>query len=79
MKAKVGARGQVVIPKPLRDRLGIRPGQRLDFDEGDGGLVVRKAGDDDPLAVIYGMLQLPRTVDELIEEMRGPADLRDDA
>ena len=33
MKAKVADRGQVTIPKALRDRLGIRPGTVLDFHE----------------------------------------------
>jgi len=75
MKSVVGTRGQVVIPKPLRDRLGIRPGQRLEFEERGGRLVARKAADDDPIAAAYGSLRLPRSVDELIEEMRGPAEL----
>ena len=33
MKAVVSEKGQVTIPKTLRDRLGIRPGQVLDFAE----------------------------------------------
>ncbi|MHB1013422.1 MAG: AbrB/MazE/SpoVT family DNA-binding domain-containing protein, partial [Desulfobacteria bacterium] len=31
MKATVAERGQVTIPKLLREKLGIRPGTRLDF------------------------------------------------
>jgi antitoxin PrlF len=33
MKAVVAERGQVTIPKRLRDRLGIRPGTVLEFQE----------------------------------------------
>jgi AbrB family looped-hinge helix DNA binding protein len=33
MTATVSEKGQVTVPKALRDRLGIRPGEVLDFDE----------------------------------------------
>lgn len=31
MTSRVGPKGQVVIPKPLRDRLGIAPGDEVDM------------------------------------------------
>ncbi len=31
MTSRVGPKGQVVIPKELRDQLGIQPGDRMDF------------------------------------------------
>jgi AbrB family looped-hinge helix DNA binding protein len=43
MTHKVGPKGQVVLPKAMRDRLGIQPGDEVLFDEGDGEIVVRKA------------------------------------
>jgi len=36
MRAKVAERGQVTIPKVLRERLGIRPGTVLEFKEDQG-------------------------------------------
>lgn len=36
MKAVISEKGQVTIPKPLRDRLGLRPGHILDFTEEPG-------------------------------------------
>jgi antitoxin PrlF len=76
MKAIVSEKGQVTIPKRLRERLGIRPGQVLDFEEDHGRLVANKAVREDPLEALYGSLDLGgRTTDELIEELRGPAEI----
>lgn len=36
MTQKIGSKGQVVIPKPLRERTGLYPGTEVQFDlEGD--------------------------------------------
>lgn len=40
--ATVSDKGQVTLPKPLRDRLGIRPGSRLEFVVGADGVVQLK-------------------------------------
>jgi AbrB family looped-hinge helix DNA binding protein len=76
MNAIVSEKGQVTIPKALRDRLGIRPGQVLDFEEEAGRLVARKADVRNPVDAVYGMLDLPRSTDELLEDLRGPKDSR---
>jgi AbrB family looped-hinge helix DNA binding protein len=70
-RATVSERGQVVIPKPIRDRLGIRPGETLEFAEEAGRLVARKVADRDPVAKVWGVLRLPRGVDDAIRELRG--------
>ena len=38
---RVSERGQVVIPKAIRDRLGIKRGQVLDVEESDGAVLMR--------------------------------------
>lgn len=40
----INAKGQIVIPKAIRDRFGIRPGQEVEFREDSGKLVLVKAG-----------------------------------
>lgn len=35
------SKGRVTIPKPVRDALGLRPGDRIDFDVRDGVIVGR--------------------------------------
>ena len=75
MKATVSEKGQVTIPKGLRDRLGIRPGEVLEFSEDKGRLIGVKAMERDPVDALYGSLKLEDSVDEMIDDMRGgPAD-----
>ncbi len=73
-KVIVSEKGQVTIPKRLRDRMGIKPGQVLAFREERGKLVATKAAVEDPLASVYGTLQLDRSTDEVIAELRGTPD-----
>ena len=40
MKTKVSTKGQVVIPEPLRRRLGVRAGDALDIRVEDGRIVL---------------------------------------
>jgi AbrB family looped-hinge helix DNA binding protein len=42
--AKITSKGQVTIPKPVRDALGVKAGDRLDFVIQDNGRVVLRAG-----------------------------------
>jgi len=72
MKSVVSEKGQVTIPKRLRDRLGIRPGAVLDFEEEAGTLVARKAAAIDPVDAVYGIVSLGRATDDLVDELRGP-------
>jgi AbrB family looped-hinge helix DNA binding protein len=76
-RGKVTDRGQVTIPKRLRDRLGIRPGEMLEFSEqGEGLLTARKASSQGALDAAYGVLSLDGSTDDLIDELRGEADPR---
>jgi len=47
LKVKVGAKGQVVIPKVIRDKLGIKPDDVLLVDEEGGRIVIEKQNMDD--------------------------------
>jgi AbrB family looped-hinge helix DNA binding protein len=71
MKAVVADRGQVTIPKALRERLGIAPRTVLDFREENGRLVAEKAAQTDPVGQVLGCLKLDRSTDEILAEMRG--------
>lgn len=48
MSTTVTAKGQVTIPKPVRDLLGIVPGSKVDFRRGADGSVILKRSDEAP-------------------------------
>lgn len=73
-RAVVSEKGQVTIPKVLRDRLGIIPGQALDFAEDHGKLVARKILNEDPFEKYYGILGEGRSTDDIMKELRGEPD-----
>lgn len=41
IEAKVGKRGQVVIPKPIREKYDLKPGTTVTFGIEDGEVVIR--------------------------------------
>ncbi len=71
MKSVVSEKGQVTIPKRLRDRLGLRTGEVIDFEEEGGLLVGRKVANQDPVDLLYGILQSSESSDELLAALRG--------
>jgi AbrB family looped-hinge helix DNA binding protein len=77
---RVTSKGQVTIPKPLRQRTGIKSGAEVDFSVRDGDLVIRKAPprrrprQNDMAAWIgraRGTVDLGMTTDAFMELLRG--------
>lgn len=75
---KISERGQITIPKRLRDRLGMNQNVEVEVVEAPDGLLIRKsAGDVHPVDQFFGILKgrpLPggvSSVDEYIEDIRG--------
>ncbi len=78
MKALVTSKGQVTIPKELRDRFGIAPGVHVDFTGTGDGIRIRKVVDRSKRSRVLGCLKTEladRSVAKLLEELRGPVEL----
>ncbi len=54
MKARVAERGQVTIPKRLRERLGLKPGTILEFKSAVYGCLSKKIDTDVLIAELRG-------------------------
>ena len=74
MEAILAERGQVVIPKAIRDQLGLTPGTLLTFTVEGGKLIIRKKLDD-AFSRARGILKLEpgETVEGIMRELRGRA------
>ncbi len=70
--ATVTSKGQVTIPKSLRERLGISQGTVLSFRQVDGTLIVSKVMVRDPVDAAFGLLRDGRRSDDVLRELRDP-------
>lgn len=77
MKSVVSEKGQVTIPKEIRENLGLTPGQVIDFEAREGRLVGKKMTVKDPLEDVVGILKgkVP-DVDDYLDEIRGPRPIK---
>jgi antitoxin PrlF len=72
--AKMTTKGQVTVPKPVRDRLGLRPGDEIEFVEEGGVVRLKKRFRRRALTAWRGYLKggiEGMTVDALVAAMRG--------
>ena len=71
--AKVTSKGQVTIPKKVRDKLGVHPGEDVGFEEKEGVIVITKAVSKSPFDKWVGRLAKleGQKSDDLVKELRG--------
>ncbi len=75
MATAVTSKGQVTIPKPIRDRLGIERGDAIEFElAADGRVVMVKVGGERPtsrFAAMRGRAGAGLRTDEVMALTRG--------
>ncbi len=87
MQLRIDKAGRIVVPKPIRDRLGLRPDTELIAVEQPGGLLLRRATERPSMIQIDGLwvhqgtpepaanwdLTLDRVRDERIDSVLNPS------
>ena len=74
---RISERGQITIPKPLRDRYGMNHNVEVDITPTEQGLLIRKrAVAEHPVERVYGVLGRGTLgegvgVDDYVNEVRG--------
>ncbi len=73
MQAILSEKGQVTIPQKIREQLGLKRGQVLEFETHEGTLIVRKtcvlSQVDQVIGILHGRI---KNVDHYIDDIRGP-------
>lgn len=75
--SRMTSKGQVTIPKRMRDALGLQPGSEVEFvPNGSGDIVIRtrKEPDRSRFEPLVGTLKLGMTTDEFMLFLRGDPD-----
>lgn len=74
MTSTISAKGQITVPKAVRDKLGLRPGVVVEFELTPSGAMLRKGQRGGVRAVdrVMGILKREASTDSLIDDMRGP-------
>ncbi|WP_280155189.1 AbrB/MazE/SpoVT family DNA-binding domain-containing protein [Piscinibacter sp. XHJ-5] len=74
MEATVAERGQITLPKAVRDALGLTKGTLLKV-ELDGSRIILRKNVDDAISRARGKFKLPEgvTTDDIMRELRGRA------
>ncbi|WP_135853319.1 AbrB/MazE/SpoVT family DNA-binding domain-containing protein [Halorussus salinus] len=69
--SRVTKKGQVTIPKEVRENLGIRPGDEVEFVETESGYQIRKEAEENPFEKWRGVADTEKSVTERMTELRG--------
>ena len=68
---KVTSKGQVTIPKKLREEMGLEPGDYLEIKEEAAGYLINKKIDKEKIEKYVGILDNDKSSDDIVKELRG--------
>lgn len=71
--ARITSKGQITLPKEVRRRMGIGPGDEVEFVEENGRYVLRKKVKASPFSEYRGFLKGLKGCDpdRIVQELRG--------
>ena len=69
---RISERGQITIPKRLRERFGLNHNVEVELTPTEGGLLIHKqTAARHPVEQVYAILDSGEDTDSYIEEIRG--------
>ncbi|HUT72782.1 MAG TPA: AbrB/MazE/SpoVT family DNA-binding domain-containing protein [Desulfatiglandales bacterium] len=69
---KISERGQITIPKALRDQFGLQMDVEVELVPAkDGVLIQKRSRSKHPVDRVFGILNKPSDTDRYIEQVRG--------
>ncbi len=73
MATKITSKGQITLPKKVRDGLGLKPGDEIEFIAEKGEFKIRKLLPANPFSGYRGYLKdlAGREPEELVKDLRG--------
>jgi antitoxin PrlF len=73
MKTIISEKGQITIPKKIRNTMGLAPGMELEVNSSKGQIIITKKIAVDAFTKWRGKLKLPagNNVDDYINRVRG--------
>lgn len=75
--SRMTSKGQVTIPKRIRDHLGLKPGSEIEFTVTNDGQIALQTKEKRPQSRfddLVGILDLGMTTDEFMRMIRGDPD-----
>ncbi len=69
---RMTSKGQITLPKKVRDTLGLQPGDKVEVASCEHGYIIKKAASPSPFDKYVGFLkgERGRSTDEIVEELR---------
>jgi antitoxin PrlF len=69
-KAKITTKGQLTLPKKLRDKIGVESGDYLEVHETEAGYLLKKQVNEDRFKRYVGILHHEADSDQVVKELR---------
>lgn len=69
--SRLTSKGQVTVPKSLRDKYGLQPSSAVEFVDDGRGIRIRPLAGQTPVDRVYGLLRLRLRSDSLLTRLRG--------
>ncbi len=71
LESVISERGQITLPKELRDHLGLKPGTVVAFVPSDQGILIKRSSSSSSLREVFGVVKDKIPTDDYLRQIRG--------